>query len=113
MEVQVIIDGKKLTADSNETILQVARRNGIEIPTLCYLKDVNEPASCRVCVVEVEGMRNLCTACSTKVRQDMVVKTNTVKVINVKNIVKTDIFESCNHFSFSKSSNFSAKFFSD
>ena len=55
MEVQVIIDGKKLTADSNETILQVARRNGIEIPTLCYLKDVNEPASCRVCVVEVEG----------------------------------------------------------
>ena len=84
MEVQVIIDGKKLTADANETILQVARRNGIEIPTLCYLKDVNEPASCRVCVVEVEGMRNLCTACSTKVRQDMVVKTNTVKVIKAR-----------------------------
>ena len=81
MEVEIVIDNKKLVADTSETILQVARRNGIEIPTLCYLKDVNEPASCRVCVVEVEGLRNLVTACSTKIRKDMVVKTNTNKVI--------------------------------
>ncbi len=84
MEVEVIIDGKKLTADTSETILQVARRNGIEIPTLCYLAGLNEPASCRVCVVEVEGARNLCTACSTKVRKDMVVKTNTIKVLKAR-----------------------------
>ena len=40
MEVKIIIDGKQFTADSNDTILKVARANGIEIPTLCYLKDV-------------------------------------------------------------------------
>ena len=84
MEVKVIIDGRELTADTSETILQVATRNGIEIPTLCYLAGINEPASCRVCVVEVEGARNLCTACSTKVRKDMVVKTNTVKVLKAR-----------------------------
>ena len=84
MEVKVVIDGKEFVADSNETILQVARRNGIEIPTLCYLKGINEPASCRVCVVEVEGMRNLCTSCSTKVRDGMVVKTNSIKVLKAR-----------------------------
>ena len=81
MEVKITIDGKQFVADSSETILTVARKNGLEIPTLCYLKDVNEPASCRVCVVEVEGMRNLVTSCSTKVKDDMVVKTNTPKVL--------------------------------
>ena len=84
MEVEIVIDNKKIVADTSETILQVARRNGIEIPTLCYLKDINEPASCRVCVVEVEGARNLVTACSTKIRKDMVVKTNTNKVIKAR-----------------------------
>ena len=81
MEVKVIIDGKQYLADSNDTILTVARNNGIEIPTLCYLKNINEPASCRVCVVEVEGARNLVTSCTTKVRDGMVVKTNTSKVL--------------------------------
>ncbi len=81
MEVKITIDGKQFVADSSETILTVARKNGLEIPTLCYLKDVNEPASCRVCVVEVEGMRNLVTSCSTKVKDGMVVKTNTPKVL--------------------------------
>ena len=84
MKVEVVIDNKKVIADDSETILQVARRSGIEIPTLCYLKDVNEPASCRVCVVEVEGMRNLCTACSTKVRDGMIIKTNTTKVLKAR-----------------------------
>ena len=84
MKVKVIIDGKEYLADADETILQVARRNKIEIPTLCYLAGVNEPASCRVCVVEVEGARNLCTSCSTKVRDGMVVKTNSLKVIKAR-----------------------------
>lgn len=81
MEVKIFIDGKEYIADSNDTILKVARANGIEIPTLCYLKGINEPASCRVCVVEVEGMRNLVTSCSTKVKDGMKVKTNTSKVL--------------------------------
>ncbi len=84
MQVEIIIDGKKVKCDSNSTILEVARKQKIDIPTLCYLKDINEPASCRVCVVEVEGARNLVTACSTKVRDGMVVRTNTSKVIRAR-----------------------------
>lgn len=84
MEVEIIIDGKKIKADSNSTILEVARKQNIDIPTLCYLKGINEPASCRVCVVEVEGARNLVTACTTKIRAGMVVKTNTSKVIRAR-----------------------------
>ncbi len=82
--MKILIDKKECEAKANETILEVARRNGIDIPTLCFLKGVSEPASCRVCVVEVEGMRNLCTACSTKVRDGMVVKTNTKRVIDAR-----------------------------
>ncbi len=83
-EFEIVIDGKVLKAKENQTILDVARENGIEIPTLCYLKNVSKPASCRLCVVEVEGARNLLTACSTKVRPDMKVKTNTGKVIKAR-----------------------------
>lgn len=84
MKVKVVIDNVFYDAKNGETILEVARRNNIDIPTLCFLKGVNEPASCRVCVVEVEGVKNLCTACSTKVRDGMVIKTNTKKVIDAR-----------------------------
>lgn len=82
--MEIIIDNKKCSCQSGQTILQVARENNIDIPTLCYLKGINEPASCRVCVVEVEGMPKLVTACSTKVRENMVVKTNTTKVLKAR-----------------------------
>ena len=84
MEIEITINNKKYKAQDNETILQVARNNNIDIPTLCYLAGINEPASCRVCIVEVEGARNLCSACTTKVRDGMVVKTNTTKVIEAR-----------------------------
>lgn len=84
MEVEIIIDNKKILADSNDTILSVARKNNIEIPTLCFLKNVNEPASCRICVVEIEGMNKLVTACTTKVRAGMVIRTNTTRVIKAR-----------------------------
>jgi len=84
MEVEIIIDGRKVKVDSSTTILQAAKKINIDIPTLCYLKDINEPASCRVCVVEVEGAKNLVTACTTKVRDGMVVKTNSSKVIRAR-----------------------------
>ena len=84
MDLEVIIDGKKFVADSNDTVLSVARKNNIDIPTLCFLKNVNEPASCRICVVEIEGVNKLVTACTTKVRNGMVVRTNTNKVIKAR-----------------------------
>lgn len=84
MEVKITIDGKEIIADQNQTILQVARQNKINIPTLCYLKDVNQPASCRVCVVEVVGAKSLVTSCTTKVKQGMVIKTNSPKVLKAR-----------------------------
>ncbi len=78
------INGIDCTASEGDTILDVAKRNGIDIPTLCFLKDLNEPASCRVCVVEVEGLRNLVTACTTKVRAGMVVKSTTNRVLRAR-----------------------------
>lgn len=84
MEVKIVIDGKSCTADSNDTILTVAKRHGVDIPTLCYLKDINEPASCRICVVEVEGSPKLVTSCSTKVRDGMVISTNSGRVLNAR-----------------------------
>ena len=84
MKVEVIIDGNKILADSGKTILQVARENNINIPTLCYLKGINEPASCRVCVVEVEGARNLVTSCTTKIKAGMVISTNSNRVIRAR-----------------------------
>ncbi len=84
MSIKININGIEYLAELGETILQVARRNNVEIPTLCYLKGVNEPASCRVCVVEVEGARNLVTSCTYPVKDGMVVKTNSNKVLKAR-----------------------------
>ena len=72
----VIIDGKTIET-SGGTILQNARENGIYIPTLCFLEKINEPAACRMCLVEVKGMKGLQTACTTSVRDGMEVVTDT------------------------------------
>ena len=85
-QVTVTIDGKQTTAQMGQTILQAAQGIGIEIPTLCYLnlhdtKMKNQTASCRICVVEVEGRRNLAPACATPITEGMVVHTHTPKVL--------------------------------
>ena len=84
MKVNLTIDGVPVVADSNDTILEVAKKVKIDIPTLCFLKNINEPASCRICVVEIEGLKKLMTSCTTKVREGMVVKTNSSRVINAR-----------------------------
>ena len=84
MKVRLTIDGLEVVADSNQTILEVAKKAKIDIPTLCFLKGINEPASCRICVVEIEGLKKLMTSCTTKVREGMVVKTNSSRVINAR-----------------------------
>ena len=72
MLVNIKINGRDIQDDSSLTILEVARKNGINIPTLCYMfhEETNlehKPASCRVCVVEVKGRRNLLPACATQI----------------------------------------------
>jgi predicted molibdopterin-dependent oxidoreductase YjgC len=76
----IVIDGHEVTFNAGETILQVARRNGIDIPTLCYLKGASPTGACRICVVEVEGARNLAASCATPAAPKMVVRTDSPRV---------------------------------
>ena len=90
--VNVIIDDKHVQVPAGTTIHMAAKEVGISIPTLCYLnlKDfgcVNKVASCRVCVVEVEGKGNLAPACSTPVFEGMKVCTNSIRVLNSRKTV--------------------------
>lgn len=83
-ENRLTINGKTFTFDPGETILQVAQRNGIHIPTLCYLKGAAPTGACRICVVEVEGARNLVASCATPAAPGMVVKTDSSRVIEAR-----------------------------
>ena len=79
--VTITIDGNVCEVPANTTILEAAASVGIKIPTLCYLKDLNEVGGCRVCVVEVEGAEHLVAACNNTVLDGMVVHTNTMLVM--------------------------------
>ena len=90
--VNVTVDDIKVQVPEGTTILAAAKSAGVNIPTLCYLNladfgCVNKTASCRVCVVEVEGRRNLAPSCATPVNEGMIVKTNTIKALNSRKIV--------------------------
>ncbi len=78
--VRVTIDGRQVEVPEHTTILDAAAQAGIRVPTLCYLKDLNEIGACRVCVVEVEGIDQLVAACNNCVLDGMVVYTNSNKV---------------------------------
>ena len=78
--VHLTINNKPVSVPEGTTLLEAARSVGIEVPNLCYMKNVHQYGSCRICVVEVEGMRNLQASCITKVREGMVVQTNSAKV---------------------------------
>ena len=78
--VNIKINGEAISVPSDYTVLQAARQAGIDIPTLCYLKDVNEIGACRMCLVEVKGARGLVTACVYPVNEGMEVFTNTERV---------------------------------
>ena len=77
--VNLTIDGVKVSVEAGTTVLKAAHAAGIKIPTLCWLKDINEIGACRMCVVDV-GARALAAACVMPVSEGMVVKTNTPQV---------------------------------
>ena len=90
--VKLTIDNKVIEVPKRTTIYKAAKQLGINIPVLCYmeLKDLNienKPAGCRICVVEVEGRRNLAPSCSTDCTEGMVVKTHTMRVINARRTI--------------------------
>ena len=90
--VKLTIDNKVVEVPKGTTIYKAAKKLGVDIPVLCYmeLKDLNienKPAGCRICVVEIEGRRNLAPSCSTNCTEGMVVKTHTMRVINARRTI--------------------------
>lgn len=79
--VNITIDGKKIEAREGQTILQVAKENGVHIPTLCYHKDLSPTGNCRMCVVEVAKQRFLQAACVTPVWEGIEINTASDKVM--------------------------------
>ena len=90
--VNLTIDNKPVVVKSGTTILEAASGVGMHIPTLCHMKldDLNienKPGGCRICVVEVEGRRNLAPACCTDVSEGMKINTHSMRVINARRTV--------------------------
>ena len=79
--VNLKINNIQITAESGQTILEAAIANGIHIPTLCYLKDINQSGACRVCLVEVKGGKALLPACTTPISEGMEVFTNSERAL--------------------------------
>lgn len=85
--MQVKFNNIPVNVDEGSTILQAARQAGIEIPTLCHLEGIHEVGACRICVVEVKGVKNLLPACITRAREGMEIYTHTPKVRRARKIV--------------------------
>jgi len=87
MTITFLMDGKEITAEENKTLLEVARENGIDIPTICFHEATTANALCRICVVEVEGQRTLQPACIVKAANNMKVQTRSEKVIRARRTI--------------------------
>ncbi len=85
--VTLTINGQQVTVPAGSTILQAAEKLNIFIPTLCYEPILTRPASCRICVVEVKGSKNLVPACAALARDGMVVETDTPEVIEARRTI--------------------------
>ena len=85
--VNLKINGQDVTVPAGTTVLEAARMAGIDIPTLCYLKDVSQTGSCRMCLVEIKGGRALQAACVYPVAEGLEVYTNTPAVRNARKVV--------------------------
>lgn len=82
--MNIIIDGKTYEIEKDSTILEVCKLLNIEIPTLCYDERLVPHSACRMCLVEIEGAKNLVTSCSTRVKDGMVINTKNTKVRNAR-----------------------------
>jgi NADH dehydrogenase/NADH:ubiquinone oxidoreductase subunit G len=87
MAITFSMDGKEITAEDGETLLEAARENGVDIPTICFHEATTANALCRICVVEVEGMRTLQPACIVRAANQMKVQTRSEKVIRARRTI--------------------------
>lgn len=93
----IIINDREYIFEEGETILEVATRNGIFIPTLCHLEGTTPTGACRVCVVEVKGARNLVASCTMPASNNMIVHTDSPKVIEARRLIIALLMASGNH----------------
>ena len=93
----LVIDGKNVSARAGQTILEVARENGIEIPTLCHLDGLSDVGACRLCVVEVKGSPKLFPACVTSVFEGMEVSTQSERLQKHRRTILELLFTERNH----------------
>ncbi len=85
--IHLTINGKPVEVLEGSTIMEAAEASGIRVPSLCHMKHVHQYGSCRICVVEVEGMKNLQASCMVKVREGMKVKTHSPKVLEARKVL--------------------------
>ena len=85
-KVRITINDKKIEALEGQTILEVAQKNGVDIPALCYHSDLEPSASCRLCLVEIKGRKELHTSCSTKIEEGMSIITDSPKIRKARKI---------------------------
>ncbi len=85
--INLKIDDVNVTVPENTTILEAAKQAGIDIPTLCFLKGINEMGDCRMCIVEVEGRKGFATSCIQKVEEGMIVHTHTPNVLEARHVI--------------------------
>ena len=85
--INLTIDDQKIKVPEGTTILEAAKQAGIDIPTLCFLKEINEVGDCRMCIVEVEGRRGFATSCIQTVEEEMVVHTHTQNVLEARHVI--------------------------
>ncbi len=84
--IQLIINNKKIQGQKNQTVLEVARNNNIDIPALCYHPDLKIKANCRMCLIEIRGQKGLHTSCSTEVKEGMVIDTESKKINHARKV---------------------------
>jgi len=94
--IKINIDGKDIEVKKGITVLQAARKANIDIPTLCFLKEINNAGDCRMCIVEIEGRRGFVPSCNTIVEDGMVIKTNTPQIEEARKVILDLILSSHN-----------------
>lgn len=95
--ISIEIDDKKLEVEEGKTILDVCRAQDIEMLTMCHLKGVLDIGACRLCLVEIEGVSRLLSACTTKVAANMIIRTNTERIKKYQRITTELFFAERNH----------------
>lgn len=96
--VNITINGRNISVPAGITVLQAARQEGIDIPTLCDHPALSAVGACRMCIVEIKGQRNLQTACTFPVTDGMEIETESAEVVKARTMVLKMLFSERNHF---------------